>query len=216
MTHLNPKYNTQAKAEWRDYIYNIVDPSKCFSLVDDNNKFSHKWVELVGDKALTFEQLLSTGRITEDKLIGISRDQNIIDTCTPLYKSADFYCAEWTSFCNTYPNSDIGVFILDAFIASHGKNFNSTMQSTLSLIKRCIDNIGEVLLVVNTDSGMSYRLHSKKNGLTTKETLKKSLENCFKTYGWNDIKDKTIDISTMYEYKQSKKNTTMLSCGILF
>ncbi len=216
MTHLNDTYNTLPKQDWRNYVYSMLDLHSCNTLVDENNNIIYKWAELVGADALTFKQLLSTNRITESQLIGISRDSSIIKSCKPLYPESEFYCTEWNSFCNTYPNNDIGVFILDGFYAAHGKDLKIVLKNTLKIVKRCKDAIGEVLLVINVDGNMSYRLHSKKNNITIRETLKTSLEECFEQYGEGSIKNTIVDVNSMYEYKQSKQNTTMLSCGILF
>ncbi len=214
--HNNDSYITSEKEKWREYVYSLLSPESCSLLVDKDNNLQYKWLELVGKDAITFDQLLSTQRISEDKLIGLSYNSEIIEGCKLKYPNIDFHFQDWNRFCNLYKDNDIGVFIFDGFCAAHGNNLEISLANTLKLVNRCRKHIGEVLLVINTDSGITKRIVSKKKELSPKEIFKESIEKVFKSSGVPLISSKVIDINTMYEYQQSKENTTMLSCGILF
>jgi hypothetical protein len=213
--HLNDHYQTDAKRSWRDYVYSLLTPDTCALLVDNDNRLRHKWLELVGDNAHTFNQLLSTGRIEESQLVGVDNRVDNATACSKLFPSAQFYGNDWDSFCRTYRGNDIGVIVFDSWNAGAGNDFKRQIDATLHLVKRCKDKLGECLLVVNVDGSKTHRSFGFSKGLDAREVLKNSMEAAFKKFPGGMFSTLVIDPGTMYAYRQSAKNTKMLSVGVL-
>lgn len=208
-------YQSEAKKEWREFVYSLATPDNCAQLVDDEGNYNYKWLELVGDNANTFNQLLDTKRIREDQLIGIDLREDNINKCIPLFPKAQFHNIEWNSFCNTYHKHDIGVIVFDSWNAAYGKNFQSALAATMNLALRCKQTIGECLVVINVDASKTHRGYAVHKGLTSEEVLKENIENTFKYSDSVYLRDYKVSTQAMYKYKQHAKATSMLSCGIL-
>lgn len=213
--HLNDHYQTSAKELWREYVYGLLTPDTCAQLVDENNILRHKWLELVGDNAITFNQILQTKRIQEDQLIGIDNRTENIEACKTKFPKAQFYGKDWDSFCRTYRENDIGVIVFDSWNAGDGQDFKRQIDATLHLVKRCKDNLGECLLVVNVDGSKTHRSFGFSKGLDAREVLKNSMEAAFKRYPGGYFSNLELRTETMYSYRQSARNTEMLSVGVL-
>lgn len=208
-------YQSEAKQLWREFIYSLATPDNCSMLVDEDGKYNYKWLELVGDNAITFNQLLNTKRIREDQLIGIDLREDNINNCIPRFPKAQFHSQEWNVFCNTYKKQDIGVIVFDPWYAAYGKEFKSALSATMNLALRCKQSIGECLVVINVDGSKTHRGYAVHKGLTSKEVLKENIQNTFKYSDSIYLKEYQVSIESMYEYKQHKQSTTMLTCGIL-
>lgn len=211
----NNTYQSEAKSKWREFIYSLTTQNNCASLVDDNGNYLHKWVELVGDNANTFTQLLFTNRIQEHQLIGIDLREDNIESCKPLFPSAQFYAQDWNSFCRTYKHNDIGVIVFDSWNAAYGNDFKSALTATMNLAVRCKKNIGECLVVINVDGSKTHRGYAIHRGMTSREVLKHNIEQVFKHSDIHALTTTIINVDSMYEYKQHKQSTTMLTCGVL-
>ena len=187
--------------------------------MDYDNQLRHKWLELVGENAVTFNQLLSTGRIAESQLVGVDNRAENAEACSKLFPQAQFFGKDWDSFCGTYRGDDIGVIVFDSWNAGDGQDFKRQIDATLHLVKRCKDNLGECLLVVNVDGSKTHRSFGFSKGLGAREVLKNSMEAAFKdaAESFSDPTFSTLELDpgTMYAYRQSAKNTEMLSVGIL-
>lgn len=208
-------YKSKAKREWRNFVYSLATPDNCSLLVDDDGKYQYKWLELVGDNALTFKQILETDRINENQLIGVdNRGDNIIK-CKKLFPEAQFSSNNWNTFCRTYHENDIGVIVFDSWNAGYGNDFKSSLSATMSLALRCKESIGECLVVVNVDSQKTYRGYGKVRGMSSREVLKMSIESTFSNSDSYRLRTMDISVDSMYEYRQTKHSTKMLSCGIL-
>lgn len=208
-------YQSEAKQRWREFIYSLATVDTCASLVDSDGRYQHKWLELVGDNALTFNQLLSTRRINESQLIGIDNREDNINQCIPRFPQAKFYAQDWNTFCRTYPNRDIGIIVFDSWNAAYGNDFKSSLTATMNLAVRCKQYIGECLVVINVDGSKTHRGYALKRGMTSREVLKYNIENVFKYSDIHSLTTTVINVDSMYEYKQHKQSTTMLTCGIL-
>lgn len=208
-------YQSEAKQQWREFIYSLSSVDTCAALVDSDGRYQHKWLELVGDNALTFNQLLSTGRIGEHQLIGIDNREDNINQCKPLFPSATFYAQDWNAFCRTYPHNDIGVIVFDSWNAAYGTDFKASLSATMNLAVRCKQAIGECLVVINVDGSKTHRGYALKRGMSSREVLKHNIENIFKYSDIHALTTLNISVDTMYEYKQHAMATTMLTCGIL-
>ena len=208
-------YQSEAKHQWREFIYSLATVDTCASLVDSEGRYLHKWLELVGDNALTFNQLLSTDRIHESQLIGIDNREENITQCKPLFPLAMFYAQDWNAFCRAYSHNDIGVIVFDSWNAAYGNDFKASLSATMNLAIRCKQNIGECLVVINVDGAKTHRGYALKRGMTSMEVLKYNIENVFKYSDIHSLTTVNISVDSMYEYKQHKQATTMLTCGIL-
>jgi hypothetical protein len=208
-------YTSNTKAEWRKWIYTILDP-KYTHLVNDSGELQYKWLEPVGDDALTFTQLLATDKVTEDNLIGIDYDPKFpersmmnIASCKMLFPNATFHDKEWNDFCCEYNQNDIGVFVFDFYTSTFGKNIEYMLESALPLIGACKQFLGEVLLIVNADIGYAKRHHRG-----TPEAYANELEQIFSTSSNHAINTIKVNPDTCYTYKQAKGKTTMGSFAI--
>jgi hypothetical protein len=210
-------YLTEAKKGFREYVYSLVTPDNCSVLVDDAGNLQYKWLELIGDNANTFDQLLSTGKINESQLIGLDRRDTNIERCRTIYPKAEFYGGEWVTFCREYKGNDIGVIVFDSFNAGYGKNFNMALTATLQMATECSKQIGECLVVVNVDSSKTYRSNAKGRGLTARDVLKETIEDSINSMREipHHLRSFDIDINVMHEYRQSKTSTKMVCCGFL-
>lgn len=215
ISHDNNTYQSEVKQQWREFIYSLATADTCASLVDSDGKYQHKWLELVGDNALTFNQLLSTGRIGEHQLIGIDNREDNIVQCKPLFPLAEFYAQDWNAFCRTYPRNDIGIIVFDSWNAAYGNDFKTSLSATMNLAVRCKQAIGECLVVINVDGSKTHRGYALKRGMTSREVLKHNIENVFKYSDIHALTTLNISVDSMYEYKQHAMATTMLTCGIL-
>ena len=204
-------YQTDPKQKWRTWVHNLVTQDNSAFLTDDEGNFLHKWVELVGPGCHTFDQLLKTNRITEDKLVGINLDEQIINESQTKFPMSNMVHTKWDTFCRTYQGNDIGVIVYDSFNAAHGKDLRYNIDATMSLAMRCKDNIGECLVVINVDSKTTRR--QLKND--PREQLKLELERYFKSHPLREVNEIELDIEHMMEYQQTSKSDHMLSVGIL-
>jgi len=208
-------YNTQAKHNWREFVYSLANPNNTATLTDDDGNYQFKWLELVGDNANTFQQLLSTNRIQEHQLIGIDRRTDNIQKCKTIFPNAQFYDKEWNEFCTTYPNQDIGIIILDSFNAAYGKDFKTILNNTMNLALRQKQAIGECLVVINVDGSKTYRGYAHHKGISIRDVLKRNIEDVFKYSDSYALRTIQINTNSMYEYKQYNNSANMLTCGIL-
>jgi len=211
----NNTYQSESKQKWRKFVYSLATPDTCALLVDEDGNFNYKWIELVGDNANTFNQLLNTKRIREDQLIGIDLREDNINKCKPIFPQAQFYKTEWSSFCSIYNRNDIGVIVFDSWNAAYGKDFQSALTNTMNLALRCKQSIGECLVVINVDGSKTHRGYAVHKGISSKQVLKENIENTFKYSDSIYLREYQVSIESMYEYKQYKRSTTMLTCGIL-
>jgi hypothetical protein len=189
----------------------LSTPDNCSVLVDDEGKYRYKWLELVADGD-GIGQLLGSGRIGESQILGVDRDVNMVEKCRSVYPGIDYHVSEWATFCREYRGDDIGVINFDSWNAAYGSDFTSSLRAALILALRCKARIGECLLVINVDSGKTYRGYAEPRGMTSREVLKMNIEKVFSDRTFGSIE---IDVGSMYEYRQQKRSTTMLSCGIL-
>lgn len=208
-------YQTDAKREWREFIYSLATPDNCSTLVDDDGNFQYKWLELVGDNALTFNQLLDTNRINENQLIGIDNREDNIIKCKQLFPDAQFSSNEWNTFCRTYKGNDIGVIVFDSWNAAYGEAFSYALPATMDLALRCKAELGECLVVINVDSQRTYRGYAKPRGMTSKDVLKMNIESAFANSDNYTLRTLNISTDSMYEYRQTRRSTKMLTCGVL-
>ena len=208
-------YLSEEKSKWREFVYSLLSSENCSCLVDGDNNLKYKWLELVGDNALTFDQLLNTGRISESMLIGIDNREDNIKRCSERLSSAMFCACDWDSFCRRYTKNDIGVIVFDSWNAAFGKEFDYSLLSTVKLALNCKKNIGECLVVVNVDSSKTYRSCAIKHNKTSRHILKEGIESVLRKVGDKRLLNYEIDVDNMYEYKQHKASTTMLTCGFL-
>lgn len=211
----NNQYTSLPKQLWRDQLYNLITEDNS-TLVDNNNKISCKWLELVGDDALTFNQLLSTYRIEASQLIGIDiREENIV-RCRELFTEVRFEAIDWNTFCRCYKENDIGMIVFDGFNSGYGNKFLEVVEASFDLAIRCKENLGECTVVFNVDSSKTYRGEGFKKGLSSREVLKKNIESVLRCYDSKAISEITVDVDSMYEYQQYKGSATMLSVAVGF
>jgi len=208
-------YNTEAKTKWREFVYSLATPDNTSTLTNDQGIYQYKWMELVGDNANTFQQLLDTNKIQEHQLIGIDRREDNINNCKQLFPNAQFHNIEWNDFCMTYPNNDIGIIILDSFNAAYGKDFKTILNNTMTLALRQKEYIGECLVVINVDGSKTYRGYAHHKGMSIRDVLKTNIENVFKYSDSYSLRSIQINTNSMYEYKQYNNSANMLTCGIL-
>ena len=205
----NNQYISIPKRDWRSQLYSLITEDNS-TLVDQNNMITCKWLELVGDNANTFTQILSTNRIEQSNLIGIDiREDNIVK-CRELFTEAKFEAIEWNKFCRTYKDTDIGIIVFDGFTAGYGKEFNEVLEATFDLAFRCKKNLGECIVVFNVDSDKTYRGCGYKKGLSSREVLKQSVEKVLRGFGEEIV----VDVESMYEYKQYDGSAKMLSVAV--
>ena len=220
INEVEQEYDTQAKSEWR-YLCHYITPSTCNHLVDEHGIHQFKRLELVAKGAKTFSHSLSTGKISEDKLIGINDNKDIIESCKPLFPLATLVHSTWENFCITYNDGDIGTVVFDSCYAGYGPLFEKALRITLSLVAKSINNIGECMLIINIDGDKTYRGKASKRKenvdaitkakLTMCDTINKIL-NSHSHVGINTV---SISPKDIYEYKQKDDSTTMLSCFLL-
>ena len=209
-------YQTEAKEQWREYIYSLLSPDICSTLVDKDGNITCKWLEPVGDNATTFNQLLSTGKIQESQLIGLDIREDNITSCNQIFPLAQFHFKPWESFCKTYPNTDIGVIVFDLVNAAYGDSFRDNFKATMQLAHRCKKSLGEVLVVVNVDASKTYRACSYHKGETVEVTFKRNIENVIRSIDYHPyFTNFTINIDTMKRYKQHTRSADMLSVGFI-
>mgnify|MGYP000630558864 FL=1 len=208
-------YVSLPKQKWREFVYSLATPDNTSAITDPKGNYKYKWLELVGDNANTFTQLLSTNKIQENQLIGIDRREDNIQRCKQLFPSAQFYSEEWNSFCLRYPHQDIGIIILDSFNAAYGKEFKTILNNTMKLALRQKKAIGECLVVINVDGDKTHRGHAYKKGISRREVFKHSIEDIFKYSELHALRTIQVNTDTMYEYKQYENSANMLTCGIL-
>jgi len=208
-------YTSDSKAEWRQWIYDLLTPSRT-RIVDADGNLNYKWVEGVGENALTFKQLINSGKITEDKLIGIDYDVNNIErsinnieNCRTLFPQSEFYATEWMEFCSTYTGNDIAVFIFDFYTSTYGESLKMMLEAALPLLEDCKRYLGEIVLVVNADIGSAIRFNDGDF-----DSYAHQLESIFKKSDLMSFKAISIDSSTCYTYKQSGGSTIMASFAI--
>jgi len=218
----NQYYDNPAKQEWRIKLHSLLNTNTCIHLVDDYGRYCFKWVELVAREAKTFSYALSTGKITEDKLIGINNDNSIIIPCRSIFPDASFIHSEWDEFCLTYNKADLGVIVFDSCNAAYGQAFEKSLRLTLKQVSKSVDNIGECMLVINVDGDKTYRGKASKRveeaDMITKAklTMCDTINKIFHTYDNKCIKNVTIVPDDIYQYKQTNTSSNMLSCFILF
>lgn len=214
LTHKS-KYSSDAKANWRSYIHNILTEKNCHSLIDKQGNFPYRWLEPIGDDALPFKQILSTGRIQEEQLIGIDRDpSNIeqsklnIERCKQLYPKAQFYCEDWIEYCKgNFDHSNIGYIITDLYTASEGSNLERVLGASIYLAEKSLLSIGEVLIVINTDLSRSRRIFKG-----NKESFAKAVEDIFKNNAkYPEVRKIIIHPESIYTYKNNSKSSEMAS-----
>jgi hypothetical protein len=213
-------YSSDAKANWRSYIHNILTDKNCHSLIDKQGNFpSYRWLEPIGDNALPFKQLLSTGRIQEHQLIGIDRDpDNIIKSetnianCKQLYPKAEFYCEDWIDYCKgNFNHSNIGYIINDLYIATEGKMYEKILSASIYLAEKSKQQIGEVLLVINCDLGRTKRFTKG-----TKEGFAQKTEQIFRNNSrLDEFRNINIYSNTITSYKNPGKSTEMATIIII-
>lgn len=214
-----PVYASDAKASWRAHIYDVLSTSNCHSLLDASGNFRYRWLEAIGEGALPFKQILGTGRIQENQLIGIDKDpsdlerskQNI-ELCKVLFPQAKFYCEDWVDFCkDNYDHEGIGYIITDIYVATEGSNFERTVQASIHLAERSKKSLGEVLFVLNCDISISKRF---KKG--TKETFAQETEGIFRTSSrMPEFKNIKIHPESVYTYKNPGRRAEMATLIII-
>ena len=217
-TH-SPIYTSDTKAAWRDYIYNTLTVNNCHTLLDSKGNFRYKWLEAIGDNALPFKQILETGRIQENQLIGIDRDpDNItrsllnIEKCKGLFPKAEFYCEDWIEYCKgLYKHEGIGYIITDIYVSTSGDNFERTVQASIHLAEKSKRTLGEVLLVLNCDLSQAKRF---KRG--TKESFATETEKVFRTSSrLPEFRKTKIHPESIYTYKNPGMRDEMATIIII-
>lgn len=222
INEVNQNYDNPVKQEWRMKLHSLLNTNTCIRLVDDYGRYCFKWVELVAREAKTFSYALSTGKITEDKLIGINNDNDIIMSCQHIFPNASFIYSEWDEFCLTYNKADLGVIVFDSCNAAFGSAFEKSLRLTLGQVSKSVDSIGECMLVINVDGNKTYRGKAHKriedaDRITkAKMTMCDTINKILNTYDHRYIKNVTILPNDIYQYKQTNISSTMLSCFILF
>lgn len=199
-------YASDEKDKWRELIRNTLTADNCHSLIDENGNFTHKWLEPIGAGAIPFEQLIQSGKIREEQLIGIDLDPSNkqrsienVQACKLKFPKAEFNAADWASYCRRCHHDDIGYFILDLYTSTFGDAFRENLIATLKLIDRCKKNIGECLLIINCDLGISKRFSDGSVGSFAKE-----IEACLKHSSIESIRETKIDPNTAYVYSGEK------------
>jgi hypothetical protein len=211
-TH-NSIYTSDAKSNWRSYIYDILKDNNCHTLIDSNNNFPYRWLEPIGEDALPFKQILSTGRIQENQLIGIDKDPKNpeisfknVENCKQIYPQAEIYCEDWVDYCKgNFDHSNIGYIIMDLYVATSGHHFESILEASIHLAEQSKATIGEVLLVINADYGYTKRFFQG-----TKEGFAQETERVFKTSSrLPEFRKIKIHPESIYSYKNEGHATEM-------
>ena len=200
----HPKvYSSTAKEQWREHIYSLLTPKNCHKLVDKDGNFKHKWFEPIGTGALPFEQLIATGRISESQLIGVDLDpsdeegsRENIKNCRIKFPQAEFFDKDWKDVCSIYPRNDIGYIIFDLYNSSYGKPLKEMLRPTLRLIDGCRNEIGEVLIVINTVFSNSVRFNEG-----SAEKYAEEVEKILQFSSIESIRQTKIDPKTLYTYR---------------
>ena len=212
-------YDTQAKRDWRSHVHNTISESAY--LVDAEDRFKYKWLELVGPDAKTFSQLLETGRINEDQLIGIDYNKKTpeksiqnINNCKSLFPNARFDAIDWIEFCNQYTDNDIGVIVFDGYTSHFGKEFKYVVNATLRLAQQCALVNHECAVVFNVDKDRHRSINNSRDG--KKHNKEELPEKIFK----NNIEEWALKLDPpiklhlndkCYTYQQSNNSATMMS-----
>lgn len=214
------EYDNKAKAEWRSLCHHIT-PSTCNHLVDEHGIHQYKRLELVAKGAKTFAYSLSTGKISEAKLIGINDNMDIIKSCQSLYPLATFIHIKWEDFCIKYNSGDIGTIVFDSCYAGYGPLVEKAIRVTLNLAVKSINNIGECMLIINIDGdkthrGKAYKRKENVDNITkAKLTMCDTINKILGSHSHVAINRVSISPEDIYEYKQTNNSTTMLSCFLL-
>lgn len=212
INEVEQEYDTHAKSEWRSLCHSLITPTTCNYLVDDDGIHKFKWVELVAKEAKTFSYALSTGKIREDKLIGINDDMSIIKSCQPLFPLATFIHSKWENFCMSYKEGDIGVISLDSCYAGYGPEFEKATRLTLNLAVRSIDNIGECMVIINVDGNKTYRgkafKRKERADIITKAklTMCDTINKILSSHSHVGINTVSITPKNIYEYRQTDRS----------
>lgn len=220
INEVEQEYDNKAKAEWR-YLCHHITTSTCNHLVDEYGIHQFKRLELVAKGAKTLFYSLSTGVISEDKLIGINDNNDIIESCKPLFPQATFIHTKWEDFCIKYNGGDIGTVVFDSCYAGYGPLFEKALRVTLNLVAKSINNIGECMLIINIDGDKTYRGKASKrkenvdNITKAKLTMCDTINKILGSHSHVDINRVSISPKDIYEYKQTDNSTTMLSCFLL-
>jgi len=214
-----PVYATDAKAQWRAHIYDVLSENNCHTLLDASGNFRYRWLEAIGENALPFKQILATGRIQESQLIGIDRDpanpdrslQNV-ERCKGLFPQAEFYCEDWIEYCKgNYDHNNIGYIITDIYVATAGDNFERTLQASIRLAEKSKKALGEVLFVLNCDLTQARRFQRG-----TEETFAQETERVFRTSSRiPEFKKIKIHPESVYTYKNPGKRDEMATIIII-
>lgn len=209
-------YSSEAKRVWRSRNYDSITIDSTYKLVDANNQFVYRWLELVGNNAETFTQLLQTGRINESQLIGLDygtkNSATNIKKCKNLFPNAHFEAIDWVRFCNKYPYDDIGVIVFDGFTSFFGNTFMSALTATLELAKRCSNNIGECVVILNVDADRARSLKNSKDGNVYDNT--KAPHQIFKENIESTAKELNLVLylnDDYYSYSNTNKSSTMMT-----
>lgn len=214
-----PVYNSDVKAAWRSYIYEVLQTHNCHSLIDANGNFRYRWLEAIGEDALPFKQILATGRIQESQLIGIDRDpanpeRSLLNVqrCQGLFPQAEFHCEDWIEYCKgNYNHDSIGYIITDIYVATAGDNFEKTVQASIHLAEKCKKALGEVLFVLNCDLTQARRFQRG-----TKETFAQETEKVFrKSSRIPEFKKIKIHPESVYTYKNPGRRDEMATLIII-
>lgn len=222
INEVNQDYDNPAKQEWRKHTHSILTPDISPILVDEYGNYKHKLVELVAWEAKTFSHVLSTGKITENKLIGINDNLDIIKSCEAVFPKATFIHCDLDKFSISYNKGDIGIINFDSCNAGFGPAFEKSFRLILIQVVKSIENIGECMLVVNVDGSKTYRGKASKrtedadNMTKAKMTMCDTINKILQSHPHKSINKVSIFPENIYQYKQTNKSSTMLSGYILF
>ena len=214
-----PIYNSDAKAQWRAHIYDVLSNNNCHTLLDASGNFKYKWLEAIGEDALPFKQILATERIRESQLIGIDLDPDNpersllnIERCKGLFPQAEFYCEDWINDCkDNYAHENIGYIITDIYVATAGDNFERTVQASIHLAEKSKRALGEVLFVLNCDLTQAKRFQRG-----TKESFAQETERIFRTSSRiPEFKKIKIHPESVYTYKNPGRRDEMATLIII-
>lgn len=177
--------------------------------VDNNGILQGKWLEPIGLGAICFNQILKAKAISASDLIGIDYNPNDIETsianideCKVIYPDSTFIAEDWNDFCYSYSDSDIRYIIYDLYTSTHGDSFVNNMTATMSLVDKCLDKLGQVIVVINADLKVMSRQRK------TYKEFEKLLISIFSQY---PVRYSKLDINdtTIYKYKNSDSSDDM-------
>lgn len=205
-------YKFDAKVAWRKHVEDAM-LAQSFNVTTDN-KLIGLWLEPVGDRATCFKQHISSGIIDEPSLIGLDldplnmeRSKANVKQCRRLFPQARFLAKSWADFCYRSSGKDIRYIVYDLFTTTHGGGFESNMTATFSLVQKALRKSDQVLVCVNADLGVM-----KRQGRALSDFRK----NLLNLVACHNIPRPTIDVDSIYTYKNSKESTPMGSLLLNF